>query len=465
MNFRQWFLIENLKTQYYHYIKANKPNASDIDINNIINQLNLNPIDKQQELQNRYKIKELLGVGKTQVNREDALTRRAKGINKKYWEWIYRLLVSNPSQRFDQSIFDYFTGMGFNPSNIWFNYEEAKRESDKWHQEKYAAQEKKKYKTPITAGERIGDMYMVKLTPEDEEAEGANMGNCIGDQCHVDEYTSVYSLRDKNNNPHVSIRVDGKQISEIKGKENQPPVSKYVPYVVDWLIKHKEFEIDDLDEMILNKEQILKLKNRLRHNMYVDAVLKSGDPELIDQLDFNGLYSMDFHTILNTLSKLGNLKAIKRLISHTPVGGNTLNKYLDIAAQHAAESGHLNAFKYLIQQLDAENGDKNLDMYLPLAAKGGHTNVVKYILYNEQPNNMHSIDNAFYYAVEGKYIDIIRLLINKASSGAIVHEKIEILSDIQYGERNNVNKLINNKIYNLLMDELKARNHETLVKK
>lgn len=45
----------------------------------------------------------------------------------------------------------------------------------------------------------------------------------------------IYSIRDPNNAPHVTIEVNQGVVRQVKGKQNEPPIQTYVPYVKDFL--------------------------------------------------------------------------------------------------------------------------------------------------------------------------------------------------------------------------------------
>jgi len=91
-------------------------------------------------------------------------------------------------------------------------------------------------------GERI-----VKVTSAQAlNREGKLMGHCVGGYCEQVESggTEIYSVRDKENDPHVTIEVKKgtRSIHQIKGKGNRPPISKYVPFVLDFINK-TDFDI------------------------------------------------------------------------------------------------------------------------------------------------------------------------------------------------------------------------------
>ena len=69
------------------------------------------------------------------------------------------------------------------------------------------------------------------------DRESACMGHCIGNGAydeHVREnILSYYSLRDASNKPHATLEVLNEELllKQCKGKQNQPPVEKYLPYI------------------------------------------------------------------------------------------------------------------------------------------------------------------------------------------------------------------------------------------
>lgn len=78
----------------------------------------------------------------------------------------------------------------------------------------------------------------VKLVSQQAlDIEGKKLGHCVGG--YWDKVKSgstiIYSLRDNKNNPHVTVEVSNDKLVQVKGKQNQAPVAKYVPYVKDFL--------------------------------------------------------------------------------------------------------------------------------------------------------------------------------------------------------------------------------------
>ena len=69
--------------------------------------------------------------------------------------------------------------------------------------------------------------------------EGKLMGHCVGGYASrvAGGETKIFSLRDNDNQPHVTVEVTNGKIVQVKGKGNKPPVEKYVQYVKDFLNK------------------------------------------------------------------------------------------------------------------------------------------------------------------------------------------------------------------------------------
>ncbi len=77
--------------------------------------------------------------------------------------------------------------------------------------------------------------------------EGEKMGHCLtSDKC-ISEYlkttTQIYSFRNFNNNPYVTIEVRNNKIAQCKGRQDKPPIKKYIPYIQDF-IKAMGFELN-----------------------------------------------------------------------------------------------------------------------------------------------------------------------------------------------------------------------------
>lgn len=87
-------------------------------------------------------------------------------------------------------------------------------------------------------------MFWCKLVSANAmEREGKLMGHCVGNgsyaQAVAQDRTTIYSLRDAENQPGVTVEVNvngnGMTLNQVKGKGNKPPTAKYAPFVKDFL--------------------------------------------------------------------------------------------------------------------------------------------------------------------------------------------------------------------------------------
>lgn len=88
--------------------------------------------------------------------------------------------------------------------------------------------------------------YWVDLETNNCREEGEAMGHCASTSSDT-----LLSLRDRNNQPHVTVAFDyNGKINQIKGKGNYKPVNKYHPYIIEYLKLPNNtisFIFDDID--------------------------------------------------------------------------------------------------------------------------------------------------------------------------------------------------------------------------
>lgn len=99
-----------------------------------------------------------------------------------------------------------------------------------------------------------GARWVQLTSPEALAAEGRGMGHCVGGDYYARTLAQgdvFYSYRDSKNRPHITIHarierlrdnqhmrmVTAKKPSQVKGRQNQPPIHKYVPRLLDFLNK------------------------------------------------------------------------------------------------------------------------------------------------------------------------------------------------------------------------------------
>jgi len=118
--------------------------------------------------------------------------------------------------------------------------------SEKWTQQLNVQAQKKQERGEVSAQDEEGlevvlthgDLTWVKLTQKNcLDREGQVMGHCVAsywDRVKTGS-TTIYSLRDPQNNPHATVEVRDGQLIQVKGKQNSPPVAKYQPATIKLL--------------------------------------------------------------------------------------------------------------------------------------------------------------------------------------------------------------------------------------
>jgi len=140
--------------------------------------------------------------------------------------------------------------------------------ANEWHTN-IQASGKLKNKLAGTPVERYSDgYYWMDLNTNSSNDEGQAMGHCGTDG----KATTLFSLRDENGEPHVTVAYNEKtkNVGQVKGKNNKRPVDKYMNYVNDFL--GKLVKNDKLESFIwsypvfgpdLNKEEVDSALNNL----------------------------------------------------------------------------------------------------------------------------------------------------------------------------------------------------------
>lgn len=96
---------------------------------------------------------------------------------------------------------------------------------------------------------KVGDMTWVQLTSRDAvTGEGRLMQNCLKDQPRYgwnveNGDATVYSLRDRNGHPHVTVYVSGDFVEQAKGKQNNIPKPIYQK-AANALFAHLDLEVE-----------------------------------------------------------------------------------------------------------------------------------------------------------------------------------------------------------------------------
>lgn len=112
-------------------------------------------------------------------------------------------------------------------------YEEAVKKSNEY----FIALSKIKYTVDSSGYEEIlnvnGWIWYELKSETAFKQEGRTLQNCIGQVYHYDPKINrqIVVLKDPQGESHIAIHVRDNSILEIKGKQNKPPVSKYIIYV------------------------------------------------------------------------------------------------------------------------------------------------------------------------------------------------------------------------------------------
>ena len=125
--------------------------------------------------------------------------------------------------------------------------------------------------------------------------EGKIMQHCVGDEGQnynedvAEGSLQIWSLRDKNNEPHCTVEysVRNKRIKQIKGKQNKGVVAKYTPYLKEWFESGAaknlidDFDSDDLINIgVIEQDGIWYDMYKLPENFVIKGDLDLTDSEI-----------------------------------------------------------------------------------------------------------------------------------------------------------------------------------------
>lgn len=153
------------------------------------------------------------------------------------------------------SILDYLNAENVTLGNKKFD--EIKYESEDWHACSFENVKPGAYKTKKIILQLKDGYSWVEVPVEDLKTEGDLMQHCVG---RMKKYRSdsimILSLRDKNNNPHVTIEFNNSGISQIQGKQDKRPIEKYHPMIME-LFDYLKPEVNWVTRPYLSKENVI----------------------------------------------------------------------------------------------------------------------------------------------------------------------------------------------------------------
>lgn len=311
----------NLPANVVVPIKAIKQDPNFI-INNYAKILELTQKNSKKTWENLVPNKKLdIEEDKSQLNEDDnRFLQRIEFQNninvvnevdvKNFVKWVRAGYISDNRQSLNE-VYDWYMAIR-NRINIFnFSAEQAVDESERWHQEQIL-KEKNIGKVEEYQKGRLGDqvvtvddksMNMVNVHSNiDLVKEGELMGHCVGGENYWRDVENgekeIYSLRDSNNEPHVTIDVRDSEVWQVYGKSDSRPNSEYMPFIRKWI------EDNDLEVMgtELNTYSWLEIvsDNELWDERYFFryfGMLENGKRKKVEQ------YTKDEREALNAIQK------------------------------------------------------------------------------------------------------------------------------------------------------------------
>ena len=176
----------------------------------------------------------------------DKYSEQIKEITQTELEEILDFLYSNKEKDFTQ---------------IWFKTILDKK--NKWHKtlsKKSTTTEIEGIDFETTLDFKNGFKFVQLISQNAYDTEWRKMSHCVSSYYWND--STIYSLRDKNNNPHCTIE----DWNQIKWKGNGLISPKYINYVVQFL-EEKWMEMRDYEFENLGYKNIENLKHLLKDNL------------------------------------------------------------------------------------------------------------------------------------------------------------------------------------------------------
>ena len=138
-------------------------------------------------------------------------------------------------------------------TNEYDTFDKALTAAQKWHKVMAQNADKLAKDKDLVEKSLKGTEFVMNLpnnmvgyrltTPEALDFESEYMGHCVGkggyDKAVKEGAVQIYSIRDKNGEPHATFEVRGNDIYQCKGKGNKAPVARYRPAVQEFVRQMK----------------------------------------------------------------------------------------------------------------------------------------------------------------------------------------------------------------------------------
>jgi hypothetical protein len=224
------------------------------------------PSDEADSLVKKIsEIGDLIGFIGNNVNQDE---RRAEKRKHKYDVWISKEVKKNKNLVDNvleiRLIVDWASETS---ADIFqFDFESALQAQADWHEEMRRKYQIENMNIPEIDENRVvfrfsdKEHFLYLLNEKDLKHEGAIMGHCVGGNGYKskvkNKFSLIFSIRDKNNMPHVTIEVDVKsrRVSQKYGKGNKAPIDKY-------MIMYGEYALYASDFKNIKDKEVLKFLN------------------------------------------------------------------------------------------------------------------------------------------------------------------------------------------------------------
>lgn len=142
------------------------------------------------------------------------------------------------------------------------SFDEAYKAQMDWHNEMRIKYQFENLSIPDVDENRIifrcsdGEHFIYMLNAKELTNEGMIMGHCVGGKNYKSRVKNrlslIFSVRDKNNMPHVTIEIDvnARRTTQKFGKSNKPPIEKYIKMYVEFGMYASDFPDIDKEEIL-----------------------------------------------------------------------------------------------------------------------------------------------------------------------------------------------------------------------
>ena len=152
-------------------------------------------------------------------------------------KWIANLAVKDKLDDIKPQelglIIDWIKGIDDGSVINTMTWDEAVKAQKEWHDTNFQVQDLGEYTGNNVIFKADGYTFVEIDNRRDLQVEGDLMGHCVGGnnywQAVQSGETKIYSLRDSNNRPHVTMEVTDGEMKQCFGKKNETPIAKYHP--------------------------------------------------------------------------------------------------------------------------------------------------------------------------------------------------------------------------------------------